>query len=230
MKLLSTLLAAASISTAVVAAAPAIAQVQGNIATVNLPAAVINTNAFSTAYQQIAVTYKPQIDTMQARQQESQTLLQQIDTNGDSNVDDAELQAAQSTPGFQRLQAIEQEMAQLNDQVESARVYAIEQILAQYRPALEQVVQQDQIQLVLSPESVAYSAPAANITPKVVEALNTRIPSAAIVPPQGWRPSRNALAVYQQIQQALAAVQAIQAQQQAAQAQQQPASEAPTGR
>ena len=230
MKLLHSLLAAASLSTAAVVAAPLAAQVQGNIATVNVPAVVINTTAFSTAYQQIATTYKPQLDTIEARQQESQTLLQQLDTNNDNQLDEAEQQAAQNTPQAQRLQAIDQEIAQLSNQVESARVYAIQQILAQYGASLEQVVQQQQIQLVLAPEAVAYAQPAANISPQVTTALNTRVPSVGIVPPQGWQPSRNAVAVYQQIQQALATAQAIQAQQQAAQAQQQGTTQAPSGR
>ena len=230
MKLLHSLLAAASLSTAAVVAAPLAAQVQGNIATVNVPAVVINTTAFSTAYQQIATTYKPQLDTIQARQQESQTLLQQLDTNNDNQLDEAEQEAAQNTPQAQRLQAIDQEIAALSNQVESARVYAIQQILAQYGASLEQVVQQQQIQLVLAPEAVAYAQPAANISPQVTTALNTRVPSVGIVPPQGWQPSRNAVAVYQQIQQALATAQAIQAQQQAAQAQQQGTTQAPSGR
>lgn len=230
MKLLHSLLAAASLSTAALVAAPLAAQVQGNIATVNVPAVVINTTAFSTAYQQIATTYKPQLDTIEARQQESQTLLQQLDTNNDNQLDEAEQEAAQNTPQAQRLQAIDQEIAALSNQVESARVYAIQQILAQYGASLEQVVQQQQIQLVLAPEAVAYALPAANISPQVTTALNTRVPSVGIVPPQGWQPSRNAVAVYQQIQQALATAQAIQAQQQAAQAQQQGTTQAPSGR
>lgn len=230
MKLFASMLAAASLSTLALTAAPAVAQVQGNMATVNAPAAIINANAFATAYQQIGTTYKPQIDTIQARQQESQTLLQQLDTNNDNQLDEAEQQAAQNTPQAQRLQAIEQEVAQLSDQIESARVYAIEQILAQYRPSLEQVVQQLSIQVVLAPEAVVYAPPQANITQQVTAALNTRVPSVAIVPPQNWRPTRNSMAVYQQIQQTLAAAQAIQAQQQAAQQQQQPATQAPSGR
>ena len=231
MKLFASMLAAASISTAAVVAVPAAAQVQGNIATVNLPAAVINSNAFTTAYTQIATTYKPQIDTIQARQQEGQTLLQQLDTNSDGQLDEAEQQAAQNSTQATRLQAIEQEVAQLTDQIESARVYAVEQILVQYRASLEQVVQQLNVQVVLAPESVVYAPPQANITQQVTAALNTQVPSVAIIPPQNWRPSRNVVAVYQQIQQTLAAAQAIQAQQQAAQAQQQqPAAQTPQGR
>lgn len=228
MKLLATLLAAASVTTAALVAAPAAAQVQGNIATVNAPAVVINSNAFGTAYQQIATTYKPQLDAIQARAQEQQTLLQQLDTNKDNQLDENEQKAAQNSAQATRLQAIEQEVGQLTEQVEGARVYAIEQIMAQYRPALEQVTQQLKIQLVLSPEVVIYAPPAANITQQVTAALNTKVPSVQIVPPQTWRPTRNAVAMYQQIQQTLAAAQAIQAQQQAAQ---QPANpQAPSGR
>jgi len=227
MKLISSLLAAASLSTAALVAVPAAAQVQGNIATVNAPAVVINSNAFTTAYQQIATTYKPQLDTIQARQQESQTLLQQLDTNKDNQLDEAEQQAAQNSPQATRLQAIEQEVAQLTDQVEAARVYAIEQILAQYRPALEEVVQQLRIQVVLTPDVVVYAPQQANITQQVTTAVNAKVPSVAIVPPQNWRPTRNAVAIYQQIQQTLMAAQAIQAQQQAAQ---QPNPQAPSGR
>jgi Skp family chaperone for outer membrane proteins len=230
MKLFASLLAAASISTAVAMAVPATAQVQGNVATVNLPAAVINSNAFTTAFTQIGTTYKPQIDTIQARQQEGQTLLQQLDTNSDGQLDEAEQQAAQGSAQQTRLQAIDQEVTQLTDQIEAARVYAVEQILLQYRPSLEQVVQQLNIQVVLTPETVIYAPPQANITQQVTAALNTRVPAVAIVPPQNWRPSRNVVAVYQQIQQTLAAAQAIQAQQQAAQAQQQPTTQAPSGR
>lgn len=230
MKLFASLLAAASIPTAAVIAVPAMAQVQGNIATVNLPAAVINSTAFTTAYQQIAVTYKPQIDTIQARQQEAQTLLQQLDTNNDNQFDEAEQQAAQGSAQQTRLQAIDQEVAQLNDQVEAARVFAVEQILLQYRPAIEQVVQQLNVQVVLAPESVVYAPNEANITDQVTTALNGLVPSVAIVPPQNWRPNRNVVAVYQQIQQTIATAQAIQAQQQAAQAQQQQPASTPVGR
>lgn len=222
------MLAAASLAVAAVAVAPANAQVQGTIATVDAPAAIINTNAFGTAFQQIGTTYKPQLDTIQARQQESQTLLQQLDTNKDNQLDEAEQQAAQNTPQAKRLQAIEQEVGQLSNQVEAARVYAVEQILAQYRAALQQVVQQQKIQLVLTPEAIVYAPPQASITQQVSTALNTLVPTATIVPPQGWQPTRNAVGVYQQIQQRLLAAQAMQAQQQAAQQQQN--TQAPSGR
>jgi len=72
-----------------------------------------------------------------------------------------------------------------------------------------------------------YAPPAINITPQVVTSLNTKVPSVQIVPPQDWQPTRNAVAVFQQIQQVLVAAQIQQQQQQAAQ---QPNTQAPTGR
>lgn len=230
MNIISKAILAAGLATAAIAA-PVSAQVQGKIATVDAAGAVLGTNAFKTAYQQIGTTYKGQIDGIRQREQERQTLLKALDKNSDNQIDDAELDAAQkaNTPGFQRIGQIEQEVAQMSNQVEGARVYAIEQILRQYGASLQQVAQQQQIQLVLAPETVVYAPPAINITTQVVTVLNTKVPSVQIVPPQDWQPNRNAVAVFQQIQQVLVAAQ-IQQQQQAAAQQQQPNAQAPSGR
>lgn len=227
MNILKSALVASSIAMAAAVSVPAVAQVQGKIATINMPAAVIGTTAFGTAYQQIGTTYKLQIDTLQQRNQERQTLLKQLDKNNDGELDEAEQTAAQNSTQAKRIAQIEQEMEQLTNQVEGARVYAVEQIMAQYGASVEQVVQQLQIQLVLTPDVVVYAPPAANITQQVTAALNSKVASVNIVPPQGWQPSRNAVGVYQQINQLLQIVAAQQAQQ--AQTQQ-PNPQAPTGR
>jgi len=222
-------LIAASLASAAVVAAPATAQVQGNLATVNAPGVVINTTAFQTAYQQIGTTYKAQLDTIRARSEERQTLLKQLDTNNDNELDEAEQQAAQNTSQAQRIGQIDQELTQLSNQVDGARIFAVEQIMRQYSAALQEVVTQRSIQMVVSPDAVIYAPQAANITQLVATSLNAKVPSVQIVPPQDWQPSRNAIAMYQQIQQALLTAQAIQAQQQAAQQQQQ-TTQAPSGR
>ena len=227
MKLLTKTLAAVSIASAAIMAVPAAAQVEGKIATVNAPLAIINTNAFKSAYQQIGTTYKPQIDTIQARTTERQTLLQQLDTNGDKQLDEAEQKAAQGTQQATRLAAIEQEVGQLSGQVDMARVYVVQQILGQYGSSLQQVVQQLQVQMVVTPDAILYAPPAASITQQVSAALNSKVPAVQHVPPQNFQPTRNAVATYQQIQQALLTAQAIQ-QQQAAQQAAQP--QAPAGR
>jgi len=227
MKKITKILAASGLVAAGLAVTPAAAQVQGNMGVVDAASVVASTNAFATASQQVGTTYKLQIDTIQARGQEQQTLLKQLDTNNDGQLDEAEQKAAQGGSQFQRVQQIEQEVAQLTNQIESARVYSIQQILQQYPAAVEQVVQQLKIQLVLSPDSVVYAPPQANINQQVVAALNTKVPSVQIVPPQDWQPGRNAVAIYQEIQQLLMVAQARAAQQQAAQQQN---NSAPSGR
>ena len=220
MKLLSKTLAAAGLASAALVAGPVAAQVNGNIAVVNPPATVAGSSALSAAYQQINTTYASQITQIQQKQQQAQTLIQQLDTNSDGNLDQAEQQAAQSAPQAQQIQTLEQEIGQLQNQVESARVYAIEQILQQYSAALQTVTTADNIQVVLSPEAVTWSAPAANINQKVVAALNARVPSVQITPPQNWQPSQQSVGVYQQVQQILMVAAA---RQQAATTQQPPA-------
>ena len=230
MKLVTKTLAAASLAAMSFAAVPAAAQVEGRMATVNAPLAIINSEALKNAYSQVNTTYKTQIDRMQALQTESQTLLQQLDSNSDGQLDEAEQTAAQNSSQATRLQAIEQEMGQLTNQVDAARVYAIEQIMAQYNPALQDVVNSQNIKMVVTPDSVIYAPTEANITPQVTTALNGKITTAGIVPPQGWQPRRNSVAMYQQISQAINTLAALQAQQQAAQQQQQGNTQAPAGR
>lgn len=228
MKFITHTLAAASIAVAAISAAPAAAQVEGKIATVNAPMVIISTNAFKNAFTQIDTTYKPQIDTIRARSQERQTLLAQLDTNGDKQLDEAEQKAAEGTQQATRITAIATEVEQMSGQVDLARVYVVDQILAQYGASLQQVAQQLKIQMIVTPDAVIYAPPAASITQQVSAALNTKVPSVQVVPPQNYVPTRDALGTYQQIQQTLLTVQAIRAQQ--AQQQQQSAAPAPSGR
>ncbi|MBU1757457.1 MAG: OmpH family outer membrane protein [Alphaproteobacteria bacterium] len=228
MKFSTKTLASVSIAAAVLAAAPASAQVSGNIGVVNTPLAIAQTTALRTAYQQVGTTYQAQITTIQQRQQQIETLLTQLDTNSDGGLDEAEQAAAQSTPQWQQIQQIEQEVGQLSNQIDLARVYALEQILRQYSATLQQVVTQNQVQMVVAPDSVIYAAPAADMTAKVVTALNTAVPSVQTTPPAGWQPSRQSVSVYQQVQQIFAIAQQ---QQQQGQAQQQtPPAQQPSGR
>lgn len=222
MKFLAKTLASASLAAAVSAAAPASAQVQGNIAVVNTPLAIAQTNALRTAFQQVGTTYQTQITTIQQRQQQIETLLTQLDTNNDGGLDEAEQAAAQATPQWQQIQQIEREVGQLTNQIDMARAYALEQILRQYSPTLQQVVTQNQVQMVVAPDSVIYAQPAADMTGKVVAALNTAVPSVQTTPPAGWQPSRQTVSVYQQVQQIFAIAQQQAQQQQAQQPTQQP--------
>lgn len=229
MKLTSKLLATGALALGAFAAtAPATAQVSGNIATADVSRAIIGTNALQTAYSQIGTTYSAQIEQRTAKQQELTTLLQPFDTNGNGQLEDAELPAVQQAANFAQIQTLEAEVAAITNQVNGARIYAVEQILAQYAPALTEVTTQQNIVVVFQPETLQFAAEGTDITQLVTNSLNAKVPSVAIVPPADWRPTRNAATIFQEIQQTLLTAQLIQ-QQQAAQQPQQP-SQAPSGR
>jgi Skp family chaperone for outer membrane proteins len=226
---LAKLLAPTGLILAATAALPAQAQVQGNIATVDISRTVIGTTAFQTAYEQVNTTYAPQNDLRRTKAQERQTMLAKFDKNGDKQVDDAEQAAMQKSPDFAKLQTIEQEIQALSNQIDSARVFAVDQIIAQYPAALQDVTTRDKIQIVLDPSSLLFAPPEADITNKVTAALNLKVPAVGVVPPAGWQPTRDGVQIYQEIAQRLQMAAQIQAQQ-AAQAQQQANPAAPVGR
>jgi Skp family chaperone for outer membrane proteins len=213
MKTFTKFLAPAGLALTMLAALPAQAQVEGKLATVDVSRTIIGTNAFQNAYEQINTTYSQQNELRRTKAQERQTLLATFDKNGDKQVDDAELQAKQKTPDFTKLQTLEQEIQALNNQIDGARIYAIEQIIVQYAAALQDVTTRDQIKMVIDPGSLLFAGPEADITQKVTTVLNAKVPQVLVVPPQGWQPSREGAALYQEIQQRLIAAQIAQQQQ-----------------
>jgi Skp family chaperone for outer membrane proteins len=225
MTLFTKLLAPAGLALTAVAALPVHAQVEGRIATVDISRTIIGTTAFQTAYEQVNQTYTQQNDLRRTKAQERQTLLQTFDTNGDKQVDDAELAAKQNSPDFTKLQTLEQEIQALNNQIDGARIYA-EQIIMQYGAALQEVTTRQQIKLVVDPGSLLFAAPEADVTQQVTTALNAKVPSVGVVPPAGWQPSREGVQIFQEIQQRLIAAQMAQQQAQ----QQQANTAAPVGR
>lgn len=227
---LATILASTGLALAAAAGAiPAQAQVQGNIASADVPGAVIGTSAFQNAYKQVETSYAQQIDLIRTRAQERQTLLAKYDKNGDKQVDESEQDAMRKSADAPKLASLEQEIQQISNQIDSGRVYAIEQILVQAGPALEEVVKAKQIKVVLEPGSMLYAPPEIDITKDIVASLNTKVPAVQVVPPAGWQPSQEGVQIFQQITQRLQLAQLIQ-QRQAQQAQQQGNAAAPAGR
>jgi Skp family chaperone for outer membrane proteins len=229
MKTMTRLFAPVLLATsAVVVAAPAAAQVQGPIASLDVTRTVLGSTALSTAYNEINQAYTQQTEQIRTKSEQRQTILRNFDTNRDNQIDDNELAAAQRSPQFQQAQTLEEEITQLTNQVNAARVFAIEQILEQVSPSLQQVVTDKKIRLVLDPSAVLFSPPEADITEAVVNVLNTRLPRVAITPTQGWQPSRQGVQLFQEMQQLLMTASAMQRQQQAQQPQ--GSAEAPVGR
>ncbi len=229
MKTITHILAPTMLAASVALAAPAAAQVQGPIASLDVTRAVLGSQALSAAYSEIGQTYTEQTNQIRTKSEQRQAILRTFDKNNDNQIDDAEVAAAQNSPQFQQAQALENEITQLTNQINAARIFAIEQILEQISPALQQVVTDKKLKLVLEPSAVLYSPAEADITQAVVTSINTRLPRVSTTPTEGWQPSRAGVQMFQEVQQLLATATAMQQQQQQQQ-QQQSGAEAPIGR
>ncbi|RYY23383.1 MAG: OmpH family outer membrane protein [Sphingomonadales bacterium] len=212
-------------------AAPAQAQVTGTIAYANPTSVVGNSKAFAAANQQISTTYKTSFDQIiarrQALQKEVEPLLVQLDTNKDKQISDEELKAAQNAknPALDKLAAArttaEADIGKLSNPASRAELFAIESILRKYEAAQSAVVTAKKIGVVLSPEVFMYAPDSADISPAITIEIDKSTPTVSISPPADWQPSRETIAIQQQLVQ-IAQIRAYQQQ-----SQQPPAAGAP---
>ena len=225
MKLFTKTIAAAALAGTAAIATPAAAQVAG-IATSSPEAVIVRSQARIAAYQQIDQQFAAQIGQIRTLRQEMQTLQQSLDTDSNGQLSQAELQA---NPGVvQQIQQKEQQLGQASQPIVLAHTYAIEQLINDYQNVRQQVVQQKNIQLLLTPDAIQWAPEAVNVTDDLVAVLDQRVPTVQITPPEGWRPRQDSLAAQQTVSQVLMNVAQQQAAQQQAQ-QQQPAAQ-PAGR
>jgi Skp family chaperone for outer membrane proteins len=182
----------------IAAAAPAAAQ---SVAVLDPDAAIGNSNAWKTAAQTIQTTYKTQIDQVQARQTalagEIRTAATPLDTNKDGQISQAELQAAQSSNpnAVKALQAKEQsaqqELQRLSLPFNRAKAYAIEQISGHEDDAVNNVVKQRHIAVLLRPEAAFFTDPSADLTGAVTAELDRLITApVSVTPPANWQPGQ----------------------------------------
>ena len=225
MKLFTKTIAAAALAGTAAIATPAAAQVAG-IATSSPEAVIVRSQARIAAYQQIDQQFAAQIGQIRTLRQGMQTLQQSLDTDSNGQLSQAELQA---NPGVvQQIQQKEQQLGQASQPIVLAQTYAIEQLINDYQNVRQQVVQQKNIQLLLTPDAIQWAPEAVNVTDDLVAVLDQRVPTVQITPPEGWRPRQDSLAAQQTVSQVLMNVAQQQAAQQQAQ-QQQPAAQ-PAGR
>jgi Skp family chaperone for outer membrane proteins len=213
-------------------AAPAQAQVAG-IAYANPTAVVGGSKAFGAASQQISTTYKTSFDQMQQRRAaldaELKPLIAQLDGNKDGNVTEDEAKAAANAknPAIEKIQAVQTkaqtDLARLSNPAQRAELFAIESVLRQYEAAQLRVVTAKKISVVLSPEVFMYAPDSADISKAIVDEIDKTVPSVGISPPADWQPSRETIAIQQQLMQ----IQQLRADQAAARQQQGGAAPAP---
>jgi len=219
-------MALATAAMSIFAAAPAAAQV-GGVGTANSTVAIAQAKALVPAYQQIETTYKSYLDQIQTKRQEMQGLLAKLDKNGDKNVDQAEMDAAEAAknPVLGQIEAKEKEISSLQTPIAKARMFVIDQLIDKYPAAQQAVVTSKKLNYILSPEAFVWAPPAIDVTPAITAELDKLVPTVNSTPAADWNPDQQTYSVYQQLQQlfAAAAQRAAAQQQGAAAAGQQPA-------
>jgi Skp family chaperone for outer membrane proteins len=226
MNIRNTALVAALLS-AVVITAPAPAQVSG-IATAETSVAIANSKALGTAYQQIAGQYAATFQQILTKSQEINKLNVQLDINKDKELTQAELDVAikAKSPLLVQRDAKQKEIDALQGPIILAQLFSVEQVALKYNTAQEAVIAEKKINILLAPSAIIAAADVIDVTSAITAQLDKIVPSVAMVPPAGWRASRQIFALYQQIQQAqqIQAAQAAAAQPPAATSADQPES------
>lgn len=180
-----------------VAAAPAAAPaatgtVAAGIAIANLEAIVANSAAFKTAQVQRPVTYKAQYDAAEARRTQISAQLQPMieKFNRDRQAPNANQAALQQAA--QAIQQIQesgnQELQTLLAPVALSEAYVQEQINEKLVGAVQAAMTKQKVTLLLNPQAVISANNAYNLNQAILSELNTVMPTAQLVPPQGWLP------------------------------------------
>ncbi|HTM96023.1 MAG TPA: OmpH family outer membrane protein [Croceibacterium sp.] len=215
----SAALALAVAAPAALVSTPVAAQAVKGIGVVNVPAVIANSNAYKTAEQQRPTTYKAQYDTANAKRTELQNQLKPLvdKFNADRAAANPNQQSLQQQAATiqQREQDGNRELQQILAPVALSQAYVQEQLSDKLPTAIENAAKKKAVTLVVSPDNILYADAAYNLNQDVLDQLNTLLPSAQLVPPQGWLPRE------------LREQQAAQQQQQAAAGQQAPAAAAP---
>lgn len=189
-----------------------------NIGLVSPELSIANAKALKTAYDQIETQYKAQYDEINGRQTNIENLTKQLDTDNNNQISPAEQQANDTI--VQQIRAERNAIDQLSQPIVLAQMFAVQQVAVQYPTAQQQAVTEKQINMLLAPQSILYSAPSidlnkeiTNISQDVIAKLDVLVPFANVNVPQGWRPDPNTQSLYQQIQviNRQAAIQAAQA-------------------
>ena len=197
MNILLKSVAAAALMIGAAGAQPALAQSGGTLvqglAIANLDAVIVNSSAYKTAQDQRKVTYKPQIDRAEQRRSQLEAQLKPLAEKfeKDRTAANPNQQAlAQQAANIQQIQQQgQQELQTIVAPVAMSRAYVNEQIQDKLDQAIKNAMSKKKISLLIGPDAVlAVNNNAYNLNQDILNELNTLIPAAQLVPPQGWEP------------------------------------------
>lgn len=176
------------------AAPAATSNVVQGIAVANLQAAIANTDAFRVAQQQRPVTYKPQIDQAQARgnalEAQIKPMIDRFNAARQGTMTPAlQTQLQTQARAIQELQEKgKQEIQQILLPAALSEAFVNEQIEDKLDQAVQSAMTKNRVSLLLQPGAVIARANAYDLTDEIVTELNALLPTAQLVPPQGWEP------------------------------------------
>lgn len=180
------------LSAATVSVAPAAAQTVKGVSVVNIAAVIGNSKAFKTAEEQRPVTYKAQLDQAEARRQQIAAQLQPLVQNFETARNAAKPNQASLQQQAAQIQQIEQagqrELQQMLAPVSLSRAYVEEQITDQLDAAIKAAAAKKKVTLVLTPDNILFADSGYNMNQDVLAQLDTLLPYAQLVPPEGWLP------------------------------------------
>lgn len=174
-------------------AAPASNVVQG-IGVANLQAAIANADAFRVAQQQRPVTYKPQLDQAQSRgnalEAQIKPMIDRFNAARQGTMTPAlQTQLQGQARAIQELQEKgKQEIQQILLPVALSEAFVNEQLEEKLDQAVQKAMEKTRVSLLLQPGAVVARANAYDLTDEIVTELNVLLPTAQLVPPQGWEP------------------------------------------
>lgn len=198
------------------AATPAAAAATGGtivngIAIASLDAVLANADAVRSANQQRPTTYKAQIDALEARRNALTAQLKPMYDKLEADSKAAKPDQAALQNQANAIRTLEEKaQAELNTMAQPvvySQAYVTEQVEAKLDQAVRNAMAQRKVSLLLNPQAiVALNGSAYNLNPVILAELNKLIPTAQLVPPQGWEPAqvRQARAQQQAAQQGAA--------------------------
>lgn len=205
--------------------APAAKGIVAGIGVVNPEGIVFNSAAYQQAENLRPTTYKATIDAAQTRKAQIDAqlkpLIDKLEADAKNPKADRNALQQQAQQIRQIQQAGDQELQQIIAPLEMSRMYVIEQLEDKLGTALQQAMAKKGVTLAIRQDTVVRGEPAYDLNQAVLAELNALLPSAQLVPPQGWMP---------RAQREAAAAQAAQQGAQPGAAPAQPAGPAPEGR
>jgi Skp family chaperone for outer membrane proteins len=180
-------------------AAPAAAsrlQFVPGLAVVNADEVVAASNAVAAAKQEGQNTYKRQIEAAHAREQQInaqlQPLVEKFNRDRQSGtVSQAALEQQAQTIQNMR-QSAQQELQTMLAPVRLSQAYVEQQVTAVYNQAVSAAMAKHGITMVLPLQNGMFynNTGSYNLNSAVVAELNALLPTAKVVPPEGWQPGQ----------------------------------------